>query len=210
MELRPVNDGKFLAGDDGLIYKKLEDGSVVPMKIYYAGQKRSHSYISTYGKNGSQLINVSHLIAEAFLEKPDGTVRLIHLDGDGKNTAPSNLRWATIPEYKKHIQSFYKEVPCPICGKPRRDSGNLGEICMDCMATKRRIDSIANTIDRRASYYADIPEIEGDHRALDFLPYLKQGFTLLEVANIFGCSRQNVSCAVDTYVHYLKKEGLMA
>lgn len=210
MDLRPVFNGDYFAGDDGLLYKEYTDGSVLPEKIYNYGRSRSQASV-VIGRSGERHTEMlSHIIAEAFgIEHPEDCVRLIHLDGDGFNNRPENLKWVSQAEFSAHRLRFYKKAPCSVCGKLRVNNGNLAAMCFACKAKQRSVDIIKSARAKRANRYASIPVIQVDFRALDFLPYLKQGYTLDETAQIFGCSKQNVCCAVKSYTEYLRKEGYM-
>ena len=54
-------------------------------------------------KNYSQrLLSVHRLVAEAFLEKPDGKNEVNHKDGDKTNNCADNLEWVTKSENMNH------------------------------------------------------------------------------------------------------------
>lgn len=42
--------------------------------------------------------SVGRLVAEAFMEEPDGTAKLFHLDGNLRNNDVRNLRWITFSD----------------------------------------------------------------------------------------------------------------
>ena len=50
---------------------------------------------------------VGRIIAETFIDNPEGKERVIHIDGDKANNAVENLRWATIQEVNLHTANRY-------------------------------------------------------------------------------------------------------
>ncbi|WP_299053303.1 HNH endonuclease [uncultured Polaribacter sp.] len=62
-------------------------------------------------KNKSTSLYIHKLMADAFLEKPEDAVCVLHLDYDKKNNKLSNLKWATKREKELHqfANPFYEK-----------------------------------------------------------------------------------------------------
>lgn len=82
----------YYAGSNGIIYTN-KCGGLKPMKsrLDRQGYPRICIYINGVGKT----VFVHQLIAEEFLEKPEGTTEINHKDGIKTNNMPSNLEWVT-------------------------------------------------------------------------------------------------------------------
>lgn len=85
----------YLVSNDGLVYSKLND-------CILAQQKERYARVSIYD-NGICITQLVHrLVAEAFIEKPDGREAVNHIDGNRLNNCVSNLEWCTPQENKTH------------------------------------------------------------------------------------------------------------
>lgn len=60
---------------------------------------------------------VHRLVADAFLEKPDGEVEIDHIDGDKSNNIVDNLRWVT----------HYENIHNPISMEKKKKNYRIGK-----------------------------------------------------------------------------------
>ena len=97
---------KFIKGFEG-IYSVTDDGEVwshktgesVRLKGGWCGKYRSYSL----RKDGEQTQHLGHrLIAQSFIDNPDGKPEVNHIDGNKSNNAVDNLEWVTKSENSKH------------------------------------------------------------------------------------------------------------
>ena len=99
-------EGRYQVSDEGDIrrvtkYKtrllKKRDGKYYTIDLCIDGQKKSCS--------------VHRIVAETFLEKPDGATEVNHKDGDKHNNRVENLEWVTQKENQDHMISQLNRFP---------------------------------------------------------------------------------------------------
>lgn len=88
--------------------------------------RTSRQYISRVGSSGSMVVDIdgktrliARLIAQAFLENPDGHPAVIHLNHKKHDCRPRNLKWVSRSEAILHRQSAPKKNPN--CSHPHTD-----------------------------------------------------------------------------------------
>lgn len=68
------------------------------MKTAYVNPTNDYLTVDLYKDNKSEKVTVHRLLAEAFIPNPDGKPCIDHKDGNRRNNALCNLRWATYSE----------------------------------------------------------------------------------------------------------------
>lgn len=68
------------------------------IKKPFINKKNGYLIIDLYKNNKSQKVPIHRLLAEAFIDNPKNKPTVDHIDGNRKNNAISNLRWATYSE----------------------------------------------------------------------------------------------------------------
>lgn len=71
-------------------------------------ENKSNGYMTVdlYKNNKSEKVTIHRLLAEAFIPNPEGKTTVDHIDGNRKNNALSNLRWATYSENNSRFQTI--------------------------------------------------------------------------------------------------------
>ena len=86
------------------LYQVSSLGRVSNYRKILAAQTMPKGYITIVFKV-NQIANnrlVHRLVAEAFIENPEGKPEVNHIDGDKSNNSVSNLEWCTSSENKRH------------------------------------------------------------------------------------------------------------
>lgn len=107
-------EGYYQVSDEGFVRRILKDGSTRILK----NRDGSKYYTVALSKDCVQKCHAVHrLVAETFLERPEGIVEVNHKDGNKKNNHVSNLEWVTPRENFYHAINELKHFPW---GKPAR------------------------------------------------------------------------------------------
>lgn len=134
-EIRIFN--KYILYEDGTIFSE------------YVGRKltlhpNGRGYMSTVLRfnGGCVNIRVHRLVAENFVENPNGFKEVNHIDGDKRNNHSSNLEWCT---RTRNIQHAYdNELRKRPVGEnnPRNiiSENKVREICIDLLQGGRTVD----------------------------------------------------------------------
>ena len=103
----------YQVSDEGQI-RRIIGGKTRPVKSRENGKYCTVSL----SKNGvKKTFAVHRLVAEAFLEKPEGKCEVNHKDGDKHNNRVDNLEWVSQTENRLHAMNELKHFPF---GKPAR------------------------------------------------------------------------------------------
>lgn len=96
---------KEVSGFEGL-YAVSNNGEIKGLKSGKILRPRptKNDYLMVYlSKNGKQKNYLIHrLVAQEFINNPDGKLEVNHLDGDKSNNCTTNLEWSTRGENTKH------------------------------------------------------------------------------------------------------------
>ena len=98
IEFFPIRESSdYVINKDGIIYR-LSNNKFITAKVVYNKYPRVNLVF-----NGIRVTRVIHrLLAEVFIEKPDGRDYVNHIDGDKTNYDLSNLEWVTRSENMLH------------------------------------------------------------------------------------------------------------
>lgn len=103
-------NAKYLVTDEGMLFKWI-------VAFQYYQQQQGNWMYKTKGRNpyimyslrapssGQNRIILAHrLVANTFIERPDGTTEVNHIDGNPSNNHYKNLEWVTHHENMLHAQ----------------------------------------------------------------------------------------------------------
>lgn len=106
-------EGFYQVSDEGQVRRILKSGRTKPVK-----NRDGKYYTVNLSKPGQKkCCNVHRLVAEHFLDKPEGATEVNHKDGNKKNNNVSNLEWVTSWENRVHAMEQLNHFPF---GKPAR------------------------------------------------------------------------------------------
>lgn len=100
-------EGLYQISDEGKVRRITAKGDTKPLK-----GKEGLYYTVSLCKNGNKKTYAIHrLVAEYFLDRPEGTTEVNHKDGDKHNNNVSNLEWVTQAENQRHASNVIKRHP---------------------------------------------------------------------------------------------------
>lgn len=106
-------EGFYQVSDEGQVRRILKSGRTKPVK-----NRDGKYYTVNLSKPGQKkCCNVHRLVAEHFLDKPEGATEVNHKDGNKKNNNVSNLEWVTSWENRVHAMEELHHFPF---GKPAK------------------------------------------------------------------------------------------
>lgn len=79
--------GKYLVGDQGHVYSRGCELSLIDGR-----------YVNLSWKGVAERVDVSYLVARAFLSNLEGRPYVVHKDGDKRNCRVENLCWSEVKE----------------------------------------------------------------------------------------------------------------
>lgn len=106
-------EGLYQISDEGHVRRLLSGGRTKPLKdregLYYT--------VCLSKKCQKHSVSIHRLVAEHFLEKPEGATEVNHKDGNKHNNHVSNLEWVTQKQNRDHAVKTLNKNPF---GKPSR------------------------------------------------------------------------------------------
>lgn len=210
MQSKIIMGGLLEVLQDGSIYK-IDGKKKVKMKEFHTGRGQKHCIVSLYIDGEQKYLYVHRLVAEAFLPNPDKKPCVYHKDGNPGNNCVDNLEWRTQKEIADIIIPKMQKTmacSCKICGT---DTVNKDYICPDCRKalkeqayeTAKREKEAAKQEQRRQEFEAvDLSELT-DNEAIA-VQLRRQGLSISDIAEVLGCSRQNVDAKLK---NVLRKSG---
>lgn len=166
------------------------------LKISYTSRNKRYGVVCLYVNKKQKTFYVHRLVAEAFIPNPENYPQVNHKDGNTKNNRVENLEWCTPAENIAHAYDtgLYKSKPCMVCG--RHWFSMKRSICVCCMSKMKDV------IEGELLYYQKIQNIGESYRGVDdkemdpecaeIMLLRLQGKTYQEIADLKGCSRQNI------------------
>lgn len=191
---------KFVKLEDGLFYiDKKGDGYRLMLKGYHKIHiNKLNGYKSTtITQNGVQKTYYIHkLVAEAFVDKPNGYQEVMFIDGNPNNIHASNLRWekdksATLK--KARAKKYDYAIECVVCGiKTLAKNGR-------CVTCKLQHEKELRNIQERKNWLKQIRDEVYQLRKLKLSSVQKEnldlrdkGMTYRDIAKARGVSHQAI------------------
>jgi hypothetical protein len=120
-EKGPRPDGKIWPFNEDVI--ATEEGKIyeISSSTYFLPRVKSEAYFYV-GRIGGKYYSVHRIVAETYLQKPEGRVQVNHIDGNKLNNHVTNLEWVTpgqnishsinVLHEEKMVKSLQKPVIC--------------------------------------------------------------------------------------------------
>lgn len=100
-------EGLYQISDEGHVRRIMADGSAKMLK-----DKQGLYHTVSLSKNGEKKTFAIHrLVAEYFIERPEGAMEVNHKDGNKHNNDVSNLEWVTQSENLRHARNELGKYP---------------------------------------------------------------------------------------------------
>ena len=137
-------EGLYAVSDSGEIYSHITQKNLKPAK------KRGGDYQVTLSKDGTLTYKTVHtVVAEAFLEKPEGKYQVNHKDGDKSNNRADNLEWCTCQENVIHCIYILGKHKVPIAQYSK--DGELIKVWNSIVEAAKSTGTIPQNIWRNAN-----------------------------------------------------------
>ena len=134
-------EGKYLVSDEGYVKRIYKNK---PARILKNRSKDDGYCTVSLCVNGkAKTCSVHRLVANAFLERPEGTTEVNHKDGNKQNNNVSNLEWVTQADNRYHAM---EKIGKPPFGKNARKVRCLDAVTGDVVAEYRSMSEAAKTI----------------------------------------------------------------
>ena len=85
----------------GRVYDKKLGRFLIPEET-----KKGYLRVNLFDDAGKHHMRVHRLVANAFIENPDGKPQVNHVDGNKQNNSFTNLEWATNDENREAAESL--------------------------------------------------------------------------------------------------------
>lgn len=134
-------EGLYQVSDDGLVKRFYKTKK--PRILKNRAKSDKYITVSLSKKQKAKTYAVHRLVANAFLEKPDGATEVNHKDGNKHNNHVENLEWVTQRENRYHaIEQLHK----PPFGKAARRVKCIDPQTGDVVAEYRSMSDAARAM----------------------------------------------------------------
>ena len=200
---KEIFDGAYVIYDDGRLWSNktnqfLKGGHVSRDKNYLC-------YCITMNGKGRQ-VYAHRLVAENFVPNPapEDKTCVNHIDGNTFNNRADNLEWVSHSENTVHayklglIDPIRQCMPCQMCGRPTRAKD---EICPACkQKLKQEVTNEQKLTDLNDFLGSVIDFDKITQRQKEIIELRMSGFSLLEIANVYGVSRQRIEQIINAAI----------
>lgn len=100
-------EGLYQISDEGKVRRIFKNGNIKELK----NRDDLYHTVSLSKKSVKKSFNVHRLVAEHFLERPEGATEVNHKDGNKYNNNVNNLEWVTQKENLIHAMDTLNKFP---------------------------------------------------------------------------------------------------
>ena len=198
MQEKFIFDGDYSVTADGKVFSyKL--GGRRELQGGFASRNKRYRVVTIF-KHGTQSTRYVHrLVAEAFLPNPDNLPQINHRDGNPQNNDVSNLEWCTAKANINHAYQtgLHGGQSCLMCGVVTYRKN--ARICVGCKNKIALAVESAITQERRQEARRESVNCAGaplNPQVAEYITARASGMTYQEIADLHGCTRQNIHAAI--------------
>lgn len=198
MQTAIVENGLFEVNELGEVWRISRDKKVLAPQIK-TGRNRKYRVVTAQINGKQKHFYVHRLVATAFIPNPKNLPEINHIDGNPANNRVENLEWCSRSYNAAHafrtglVNPYRNAKPCICCGELTNAKDQV------CLACKPILLSEAHAEDKLATLRDQMSAI--DQSVLTeieqrYVNLRKEGYTLMQIGQICGVSRQCVDQAI--------------
>lgn len=90
-------EGRYTVDEDGNVYSLKRNKTITPVVM-----QNGYWYVHLFCKGKARCIRLHRLVAEAFLDNPNGYSQVNHINGDKSDNRVVNLEWCSQSQNMRH------------------------------------------------------------------------------------------------------------
>jgi len=148
-------EGLYQVSDEGYVRRIYKDGKT---KLLKNRPSANYYTVCLSNKCEKKTCAVHRLVAETFLQRPEGKTEVNHKDGDKLNNRVENLEWVTQQENQIHAIEHLSRNPF---GKPPKKVRSIDPVTLQTVAEYRSVTDASKSVGKMSARSAIINVCQG-------------------------------------------------